>query len=217
MSRNKEKALAGLNRYYEQKTEDATGLSVDPSQRPKSVQKAKTLPEAELWRRSLLGEFLARLSDINNPSLSEAEIRLLNDTLNKMYREKRAWEHHIKALGGNDYSYEKSVGTRIGNTTYYGRARELPEAKQQPQTESKEALKRLPLDYYGVYDSDVWVETPIVVDRTAIMEQINTALGEAVLPAPVGQKVREQYTEEDVEAYLVEQRKKELLRQIMGS
>jgi pre-mRNA-splicing factor ISY1 len=35
--------------------------------------------------------------------LGEHKIRDLNDHINKLMREKRAWEHQIKALGGNDY------------------------------------------------------------------------------------------------------------------
>lgn len=217
MSRNKEKAQAGLNRYYEQKIQDAGVVRVDSASRPKSVQKVKTVAEAQLWRKSLAGEILAKLSDINNPSLADDEIRTLNTALNKLHREKRAWEYHIKSLGGNDYiAFQKSVGIRVGDTTYFGRAKELPEAKLLAREEITEPkAPDLPLAYYGVYDREVWVETPISTSRERIMEDINTALGEQLLQAPVGEKVKLHYTNEDVERYMVEQRKKALLAQLM--
>jgi hypothetical protein len=42
--------------------------------------------------------------------LSDYQVRDLNDEINKLMREKLAWEHRIKELGGPDYLV--SINTR---------------------------------------------------------------------------------------------------------
>lgn len=69
-------------------------------------------------------------------SLSDYQIRDLNDDINRMMREKYVWEVQLRNLGGPNYG----VGTGGGKVVdddgrevpgqrgyrYYGRARELP-------------------------------------------------------------------------------------------
>lgn len=218
MSRNKEKAQSLLNRYHAQKSKEAGVLESNPNLRPKYVQSVQSLPQSEKWRQSILTEISVKLTKINDPTIPEYEIRQLNDSLNKLHREKRAWEYHIRELGGNDYiSYSQSAqGINVKGTRYYGRARELLEVQQMTKSSEKKteiSKKSLPLSYYGVYDRDDWVK-PIVADRVLVMEEINGALGERVLPAEIGETKEELPTNEDVERWMVERRKKELLAKL---
>src|SRR5689334_21516190 len=83
-------------------------------------------------------------------SLGEHKIRDLNDDINKLLREKKAWEKQIKALGGPDYyvclqcishafifHLHQSIGAKITDSDgkravgadgyyYFGAAKELP-------------------------------------------------------------------------------------------
>lgn len=230
MSRNKEKAQSALNRYQAQVSREAGVLESDPSQRPKYVQSVESLPQAEKWRQTVVTEISVNLTKINDPTIPESDIRSLNDTLNKLHREKRAWEYHIKQLGGNDYiSYGSQVqGINIKGTRYYGRARELVEVKlkNQEKNETKEKPSdKLGLEYYGVFEPS-WISGDgeeantllgtIDYDKRNIMAEINTALGEKVLPAPYTPKqVKGRLpTSDDVERWLVEKRRAELLAQL---
>lgn len=94
MSRNKEKAQSLLNLYYAQK-----GPQI-PTQRPRSTENVKSVTDAELFRKMCIQDIDKSLMKINNPLINEYEIRDLNSKLNKLFREKRAWEHRIKDLGG---------------------------------------------------------------------------------------------------------------------
>lgn len=137
MSRNVEKAQSGLNRYHQDKLRESGVLETNPSLRPKVVQKVTSLPQAEKWRSIVLSEISVRLTRVQDLSKTESDIRQINDELNKLFKEKRAWEHHIKALGGPDYL---KYGANMENTgendpfnngyRYYGRAKELSDVKQ---------------------------------------------------------------------------------------
>lgn len=210
MSRNKEKNQSTLHRYYAQQEKEAGVLESNPLLRPKYVQKVDSLPQAERWRQTVMTEISVKLTDISDPSLNMNEIRSLNDELNKLHREKRAWEHHIKKLGGNDYiKFSKSQGIYIDGVRYYGRARELPEVLKKEQLPDKSEKPYVPLEYYG---SGEWGE-PVLVDERYIQGQINGALGKEIFPVetvPI-EKDPEQPTNEDVKRMLLE-RQKALLR-----
>ncbi|KAM9902880.1 hypothetical protein OXX69_008129 [Metschnikowia pulcherrima] len=219
MSRNKEKAQAGLNRYYEQKMHDAGVVTADPSSRPRRVQSVQSIAEAELWRKTVLSEFSAKMSAINDPSLGDDEIRELNETLTKLHNEKRAWEYHIQSLGGNDYiRYEQKLGTRVGGKLYFGRAKQLPEARM------AEKIKLGPekphdsgpsLDYYGVYEPQ-WKGT-IDASREKVLEEVNNALGTQTFSgADLGKSAKENHTQRDVERWLVERKKRELMAKLLS-
>lgn len=149
MSRNTEKAQSSLNRFLAFKNKEAGVLESNPSDRPKYVQSVTSLPQAEKWRSVVLGEISTRLTRIQDPSLGDSQIRELNDTLNKLFREKRAWEYHIKDLGGNDYiNYGKGfssigkvsneAGVFLNGYRYFGRAKELPDVKEILTSQKKE-------------------------------------------------------------------------------
>lgn len=223
MSRNKEKANSTLNRYQAQISRDAGVLDSDPNLRPKYVQSVESIPQAERWRTTIVTEISVKLTKINDPTISELEIRELNDSLNKLHREKRAWEHHIKQLGGNDYiNFGGQIqGVNVKGIRYFGRARDLAEVKQilkgtaKPEISKKNEAKEPGLEYYGVYDGGKWCET-IRTDLESIFSQINSALGEQLLDAPVSsaEEKKRMPTSEDVERWIVEKKKKELMAQL---
>lgn len=233
MSRNKEKANSTLNRYQAQISREAGVLDSDPNLRPKYVQSVESIPQAERWRTTIVTEISVKLTKINDPTIPEFEVRELNDSLNKLHREKRAWEHHIKQLGGNDYINFGGKTQRISvkGTRYFGRARELAEVKQmlkgtaKPEVTKKDEAKEPGLEYYGVFDGGEWNE-PIRTDLQSIFSEINAALGEHLLDAPVstgGEKetgnerekdTKKLPTSEDVERWIVERKKRELMAQL---
>ena len=174
MSRNKEKAQAGLNRFQALKSKEAGVLESNPNLRPKYVQSVKSLPQAEKWRSTIISEISTKLTRISDPATSDFVLRELNDSLNKLFKEKRAWEYHIKSLGGNDYinfgkdlsntgvvgSYIDESGKLVTGYRYFGRAKDLSDVKpllqssQQTKTTkpTKKLRDQLPNSYYGYFD-----------------------------------------------------------------
>ncbi|KAK6454341.1 Pre-mRNA-splicing factor ISY1 [Scheffersomyces xylosifermentans] len=152
MSRNKEKAQSALNRFQALKNKEAGVLENNPNLRPKYVQSVESLPQAEKWRSVIIGEISSRLTRIQDTNLNDFQIRDLNDELNKLFNEKRAWEYHIKSLGGNDYikfgkdlnstgvfvNLPESSGTQVRGYRYFGRAKELPDVKQALELQQKQ-------------------------------------------------------------------------------
>ena len=162
-------------------------------------------------------EVSVKLTDISDPSRSLDEIRRLNDEISKLQREKRAWEHHIKKLGGTDYiRFGKQEGIFVNGVRYYGRARELPEAQKKEKT-PKEAREEhhVPLSYYGSFGQDE--KDMIVADERYIQGEINQALGEELYPVPsIAKEEPDMPTNEDVKRMLLE-RQKALLRAQLGA
>ncbi|CUM55473.1 Pre-mRNA-splicing factor ISY1 [Debaryomyces fabryi] len=143
MSRNTEKAQSSLNRFQALKNKEAGILESNPNLRPKYVQSVDSLPQAEKWRSTIIGEISVKLTKIQDPALNEYQIRDVNDSLNKLFNEKKSWEYHIKNLGGADYihfnkdfnnagklSQLDSQGSHIKGYRYFGRAKELPDVKE---------------------------------------------------------------------------------------
>jgi pre-mRNA-splicing factor ISY1 len=174
MSRNKEKAQAGLNRFQALKNKEAGVLESNPSLRPKYVQSVTSLPQAEKWRSTVLSEISVKLTRISDPVTNDFVLRELNESLNKLFREKRAWEYQIKSLGGNDYinfgkdlsntgvvgSYTDESGKAVTGYRYFGRAKDLPDVKpllrSSSQTKTTKPTNQhqdlLPNLYYGYFD-----------------------------------------------------------------
>lgn len=120
----------------------------------------------------MLKEISRKVSKIQDPALSDYQIRDINDELNKLFREKWQWEMRIRELGGPNYMRGGGrVTDEEGNVVegggkgyrYFGRARELPgvkelfeAAKVKPDAESKkggenraELRARVDAAYYG--------------------------------------------------------------------
>lgn len=75
---------------------------------------------------------------LTTATLTNYEIRDLNDEINSLLKEKRHWESQIVALGGANYKRASmamvdEVGKEVPGTRgykYFGRARELPGVKE---------------------------------------------------------------------------------------
>ncbi|KAF9358217.1 NineTeen Complex (NTC) component [Mortierella sp. AD094] len=169
MARNEEKAQSMLYRFREAKNAELGG-SKKLERRPYRISEVTSLAEAEKWRRNVIGEISKKVSKIQDSSLSDFQIRDLNDEINKLMREKYRWEQQIKDLGGVDYriagpktldAQGKEVPGARGYK-YFGRAKDLPGVKElfQPQALTlkektrAELYRNIDADYYGYRDEE---------------------------------------------------------------
>lgn len=201
MSRNSDRANTVLFRYQEQRAEAAGHIDYNSTARPRSVQRVSTLKDAENWRKQVLKEISQKVNKIHDEKLSNYQIRDLNDDINKLMREKYAWEKRIQELGGPDYLKSAQAkfaegGVLIRGYRYFGRAKELPGvkqilAKQQDDVKQKrnfreteksqrqkvkELESRVNLEYYGFFDEDKRENTM----RNDIYENINELIGDKI-------------------------------------
>ncbi|KAJ3192698.1 NineTeen Complex (NTC) component [Irineochytrium annulatum] len=168
-ARNEEKAQSMLYRFREAQAAEM-GLGRRFEKRPASVNMVQDFKEADRWRGNLIREIGRKVAKIQDSTLTEFAVRDLNDHINKLLKEKRAWENRIKELGGPDY--RKSAPRLMGDDgievpgsrgyRYFGRARDLPGVKELFQKEETEETpvqrgemrKRVDADYYGYRDED---------------------------------------------------------------
>lgn len=168
MARNQEKAQALLNRFVQAKT---AANREDKSTRPYLATECEDLRDCELYRAQIIKEMSKKVSLIQNEGLEEHKVRDLNDSINKLFREKGHWERQIKALGGADhfrtapkmFSEEEAEEVVPGRGyRYFGAAKKLPGVKElfskaAPEREKRtrfEMLKSIDADYYGYRDDD---------------------------------------------------------------
>ncbi|KAJ5198993.1 hypothetical protein N7472_004197 [Penicillium cf. griseofulvum] len=139
MARNSEKAQSMLFRFRAQQASDLGIIDLSRTRRPKAITSVDTVPVCERWRGQVVKEISRKVSRIHVQSLSDYQIRDLNDEINKLMREKWAWEMQIRNLGGPNYMRGSSrlyddEGREIPGGgkgyKYYGRARELPGVKE---------------------------------------------------------------------------------------
>ena len=120
--------------------------------RPRATQQCTDVPSATRFRAQTLREITRGLTRIHDPLLTEYQVRDINDTLNRLLRERRAWEYRIKQLGGPDYISGTTTGGGVagGDTDmvtvkgykYFGRARELPDVVKLLQEADTEKSRR---------------------------------------------------------------------------
>jgi len=167
MARNEEKAQAMLNKFVAAKKE---ANRPDKSQRPYLSTEVDNVPDCELYRNQIIKELSKKVSLIQNEGLDEHKVRDLNDSINKLMREKGHWERQIKTLGGPDYfrtapklldeDAEEVVPGR--GYRYYGAAKKLAGVKElfsksAPERQKRtrfEMMKGIDADYYGYRDDD---------------------------------------------------------------
>lgn len=123
-----------LFRFREAQAADLGIIDAGRTRRPKIITEVESIPSCEKWRGQTLKEISRKVSKIQDPSLSDYQIRDLNDEINKLMREKHMWEVQIRNLGGPNYTrgggkiYDES-GKEIPGAgkgyRYFGRAREL--------------------------------------------------------------------------------------------
>ncbi|KAI0186806.1 Isy1-like splicing factor [Astrocystis sublimbata] len=93
MARNSEKAQSMLFRFREAQAADLGIIDAGRTRRPRLRE----------WRGQVLKEISRKVSKIQDPALSDYQIRDLNDEINKLMREKHMWEVQIRNLGGPNY------------------------------------------------------------------------------------------------------------------
>jgi pre-mRNA-splicing factor ISY1 len=128
-----------LFRFREAQAADLGIIDAGRSRRPKRITEVDAIPSAEKWRGQVLKEISRKVSRIQEPALSDYQIRDLNDEINKLMREKHMWEVQIRNLGGPNYMrgggriYDEQGREIPGGGKgyrYFGRARELPGVKE---------------------------------------------------------------------------------------
>ncbi|VVT51013.1 uncharacterized protein SAPINGB_P002955 [Magnusiomyces paraingens] len=158
MSRNSEKSQSMLFRFREQQAAEMGVINTGRMRRPRSVQTVQDVHICEKWRGQINKEIGQKIVKIQDPALSEFQIRDINDEINKLMREKTAWEIQIKSLGGPNYlRFGSKIFDEHGNEIpqiitgggaksgykYFGRARDLPDVKEMIEQEIKQQkLKR---------------------------------------------------------------------------
>ncbi|WWC62690.1 uncharacterized protein I303_105287 [Kwoniella dejecticola CBS 10117] len=139
MARNQEKAQSMLYRFREQQAiEMGMGNRIKGDRRPRMASSVSSLRECERWRGDIMRDINRKVGKIQDVSLSNFEIRDLNDEINALFREKRHWETQIVNLGGANYkrgnvAMTDDQGREVPGTRgykYFGRAKELPGVKE---------------------------------------------------------------------------------------
>ncbi|KAK3825920.1 MAG: Isy1-like splicing factor [Benniella sp.] len=234
MARNEEKAQSMLYRFREAKNAELGGTK-KPERRPYRITEVSSLADAEKWRRNVIGDISRKVSKIQDPGLSDFQIRDLNDEINKLMREKFRWEQQIRDLGGVDYritgpktidSQGKEVPGARGYK-YFGRAKELPGVKElfkppPPTLKEKtraELYRHIDADYYGYRDEEdgtllEFEEEQESIAMTKALESANeTDESNMEVDAEKTDPVVKLYvpTQKEVEEFLVKRRKQAIL------
>ncbi|KAF2836845.1 Isy1-like splicing factor, partial [Patellaria atrata CBS 101060] len=102
-ARNSEKAQSMLFRFRAAQAADLGILDISRTRRPKLITSISSIPVCEKWRGQVLKEISRKVSRIQEESLSDFQVRDLNDEINKLMREKWMWEKRIRDLGGPNY------------------------------------------------------------------------------------------------------------------
>ncbi|KAK5118349.1 NineTeen Complex (NTC) component [Meristemomyces frigidus] len=243
MARNAEKAQSMLFRFRAQQASDLGILDINKTRRPKAISQQEHIPTCERWRGQVLKEISRKITKIQDPALSDYQIRDVNDELNRLFKEKWQWEMRIKELGGPNYM---RGGSRVTDDEgrviegggkgyrYFGRARELPGVKElfeaatkKPDGEGKkegrqEMRMRVDAGYYG-YGDDEAEGALLAYEVEKEREAYEALLGEEetvddtweALPGDVGDGVGWKLpTAEEVEAELLDRRKRKLLEKL---
>ncbi|KAA8907448.1 Isy1-like splicing factor [Sphaerosporella brunnea] len=163
-----------LFRFREQQAADLGIIDAGRTRRPKVITEQTSIPSCEKWRGQVVKEISRKVTKIQDPSLSDYQIRDLNDEINKLMREKHMWEVQLRNLGGPNYMrfgprmYDEDGREVPGSRgyKYFGRAKELPgvkelfeELKPKEKTDKEEGKRKADMkrnvdaDYYG-YNRD---------------------------------------------------------------
>nr|BAK03334.1 predicted protein [Hordeum vulgare subsp. vulgare] len=139
MARNSEKAQSMLFRFRAAQAAESGLLPTSSLRRPKAPSTVSTIPLCEKWRGQILKEVSRKVTKIQDESLSDFQVRDLNDEINKLMKEKWGWERRIRELGGPNYmrgggavfdDQGREVQGGGKGYRYFGRARELPGVKE---------------------------------------------------------------------------------------
>jgi len=176
MARPEEKAQAMLNKWVKMREQgDDYGRIQASQRRPYLASHCEHLHDAEKWRRQIIREISNGVSKIQNTGLGEHAVRDLNDSINKLMREKWHWNKRIVELGGPDYNRiernnqiaegggDQSTGLEgSSGYRYFGVAKDLPGVKELFARNAAKLTKRkrgdvykwITPDYYGLRDEE---------------------------------------------------------------
>ena len=139
-----------LFRFRAQQAADLGILDTSRTRRPKLITSVTAIPVCEKWRGQCLKEISRKVTRIQDESLSDYQIRDLNDEINKLMKEKWMWERQIRELGGPNYMrgggriYDDEGREIPGGGKgyrYFGRARELPGVKEMFERAARRAVR----------------------------------------------------------------------------
>ncbi|RGP68389.1 pre-mrna-splicing factor isy-1 [Fusarium longipes] len=244
MARNSEKAQSMLFRFREAQAADLGIIDVGRTRRPKLITEVQTIPACEKWRGQVLKEISRKMSRIQDPMLSDYQIRDLNDEINKLMREKHMWEIQIRNLGGPNYMrgggkiYDEQGREIPGGGKgykYFGRARDLPGVKElfeaaknqgndeKPLEERHDMRRNVDAAYYGYApdeENDELLAYEAEKERQAVEHMLKTGPrdvpdGWEALPGDCGDgSTWDLPTLEEVQEELIERRRRKLLEQL---
>ena len=177
MARPAEKARAMMNKWVAMRNGDDQPQKQQRQRRPHLASEVEHLVDAERYRNQIIHEISTKISQIQNPALPEHTIRELNDSINKLQREKFHYNKRIFQLGGLDYNMiekkrqieqlgiDDTVASSSSYYKYYGVAKDLPgvkehlakeaaQRKKMKRSDRQQYNKSITPDYYGYRDED---------------------------------------------------------------
>lgn len=205
----------------------------------------RSLPAALYARKELLKDVSRKLSKINDLTLGHAEIRALNDELNRQVRRIHEWDGRLRELGHRERDKSVKWGDETlpepGNVhgyLYFGRAKELPGVKEllNPRKEGKiklpariqEMERTADAEYFGVDDEQAEmarmerereVEERLCASEVPLIDWVTglpTILPPLPMELPPPADLPAIPTATQVEQFLMEKKRQELLRKYVG-
>lgn len=234
MSRNVDKANSVLVRYQELQAEESGGYKdYSRYKRPTKLSSVKSLNEAQQWSKQIIREINEKSTRIYDPSLNEIQIEELNDELNELLEEQSRWDWYMaKVLGGkrpNKKRREEVVGGKlIDGKRYFGLALELPAVQEILKKQREQELygrngkgiidtRLVPKTKSAPYYGNEMMESDELEELEAFERQW-TSLLRSKVNVPSAETFKEvDYkvpTIQEMETWLVEQRKKKLLKEL---
>lgn len=129
-------------------------VDIGQTRRPTRPDSIDDIPTCERWRGQVIKDISFKVTKIQDESLSDYQIRDLNDEINKLMNEKYRWEKRIRSLGGPNYMRSTGTGAIVNadgreviapatarGYRYFGRAKDLPGVKELFEAAARAATK----------------------------------------------------------------------------
>ena len=85
MSRNQEKAQSMLYRFRQAQAEELGVSSRRHERRPKMITTVNSVRDCDRWRGEVMREITRKVARIQDPGLTDYEVRDLNDEINHLF------------------------------------------------------------------------------------------------------------------------------------
>ncbi|ERF76011.1 Pre-mRNA-splicing factor [Endocarpon pusillum Z07020] len=228
MARNSEKAQSMLFRFRAaQAAESGLFLPTAGARRPKAPSTISQIPVCEKWRGQILKEISRKITKIQDESLTDFQIRDVNDEINKLMKEKWGWERRIRELGGPNYMRGGAVVDNEGREEMFERAAKRhvhgEDYEEKPRAGGDLARRNVDAAYFG-YGLDEEDGTLLryekkkereAMERVAAIPDESEDDGWEPLPGDAGDGVAWRLpTMEEVQEELVDRRRRKLLDKI---